>query len=191
MPASLPIDWSEVFDQIFERQSPASDDAIATVFAPLTQAEIESIISDQRNPWRVDDLRHASWKPIDPRTWALPSHSLPPQYVDFLKWSDGAAWQTGEREFSCFGCADLRSYMLNYHFPEYQPGAVPIGLDGGGIFGVFDLRTPSNHQVLAVGSGVPDWSDVLPIAETFEAFCRDTTRVADAYWSVWERLKNG
>jgi len=112
----------------------------------------------------------------------LPSEPLPEDLVAFLCWSDGAAWRTGSREFSSFGCKEIREYMLAYEFPEYMPGAIPLGLDGGGIFCALDLRAGSSSSLYAAGSGNLDWNDVCYLAPTFTDFCRGTSRIADEYF---------
>ena len=181
MSPSQSSNWDAVFDRVFERSGPADPAAIDQVFLPISPAEIVSVTAQFRNPWPVGSPQHAAHRPLDPSKWMLPRPPLPRSYVDFLLWSDGASWQTGEREFSCFGCKHLREYLLHYEFPEYMPGAVPIGLDGGGVFGVFDLRNGPSDKVWAIGSGALSWDDVVPIAESFPEFCRGTTRVGDVY----------
>lgn len=124
---------------------------------------------------------HGTYKPLDPSKWLLPRPPLPREYVEFLLWSDGASWQTGDREFGCFGCKQMREYLLHYEFPEYMPGAVPIGLDGGGVFGVLDLRNGPSEKVWAIGSGALSWDGVVLVAGSFLEFCRGTTPVGDVY----------
>ena len=176
-----PLDWSTVFDEVVERAAPASPAAIARIFDRVSDDEAAAVVAAQRSPWPANDPRHAAWSPLDPRRWTLPRGPLPKEYQDFLAWSDGASWQTGEREFSCFGCEHLREYLLHYHFPEYLPGVVPIGLDGGGVFGVFNLAESPAGAVWAIESGVPFWEDAVPIAASFEEFCRGTVRLGEAY----------
>jgi hypothetical protein len=182
MPDAHAIDWDAAFDQVYDRHAPAVAAEVAAVFAPMTAAEIAAIVAHQHNPYPEAHPLHASYRPFDPSGWALPRGRLPADYLGFLAWSDGATWQKGEREFGCFGARHLREYLLHYHFPQYMPGAAPFGLDGGGIFGVFDLRPDGAcGGVYAIGSGALDWDDAVRVAGSFAEFCQDTTRVDDLY----------
>lgn len=182
MPPEQPTDWRTLFDQVFEQTEPANASAIDAVLAPLSPPEIAAVAAELRNPWPPTSPYFASYKPLDPSKWTLPRPPLPPSYLSFLAWSDGASWQTGEREFSCFGCKHLREYLLHYHFPEYMHGALPIGLDGGGVFGVFDLRTGPSDAVWAIGSGNLGWEDATKVANNFVEFCSGRTTIGDLYW---------
>src|SRR5262245_27087877 len=124
----MAIDWTSIFDEIHERTSPATSEAIEGILAPLTEVEIASLPAIRSNPYPTGHACHSSWRRIDPRKWSLPAQPLPDDLVAFLRWSDGATWRTGSREFSCFGCKEIREYMLAYEFPEYMPGAIPLGL---------------------------------------------------------------
>lgn len=157
-------------------------DAVELVLAPLADAEVDAIVREQVNPWPSGHELHRAWKPLDPRRWLLPTGQLPIDYLGFLRWSDGASWRNGSREFACFGCEHLRQYLLHYHFPEYMPGAIPFGLDGGGLFCVFDMRSDASHPVFAIGSGAIDWSDAVPLATDFMSFCRGRTKIGDDYY---------
>jgi hypothetical protein len=170
-----------MFDRVVEQTAPADLGAMEAVLAPISSAEVAAVVADLRNPWPPTSPYFATYKPLDPSKWLLPRPPMPKPYVDFLRWSDGASWQTGEREFSCFGCKAVREYMLAYHFPEYMPGALPIGLDGGGVFGVFDLRGGPSDAVWAIESGALDWQDAVRVADGFVEFCRGRTVVGDVY----------
>ena len=62
-----------------------------------------------------------------------------------------------------------------------MPGALPIGLDGGGVFGVFDLRKGPSDAVWAIGSGASSWENAVLVAKTFVDFCRGRVAVGDVY----------
>ena len=186
MSPDKPTAWPTLFDEVFERAAPADAAAVGAVLAPLSAGEVAAVVAELRNPWPPTSPHFATYRPLDPSKWSLPRPPLPTSYVDFLAWSDGASWRTGQREFSCFGCKHLREYLLHYHFPQYMPGALPIGLDGGGVFGVFDLRDdpPRNgpsDAVWAIGSGNLGWEDAVKVADSFVEFCRGRTAVGDVY----------
>jgi hypothetical protein len=76
----------------------------------------------------------------------------------------------------------MREYLLAYQFPHYMPGAVPLGLDGGGIFAVFDTRAglrDGEYPILASGAGDLCWDDAVPLAASFAQFCEETVRIAE------------
>jgi hypothetical protein len=181
MISSAPQDWQSCFDQIFERHEPANIAAINAVLAPLSRVEASSIVATLSNPWPPSSPYYSTYIPVDPDAWNLPTQPIPFSYISFLQWADGASWQTGDRQFACFGCKHLREYLLHYHFPEYMPGALPIGLDGDGVFGFFDLRNTSSDTVWAIGSGALDWKYAVKVADSFVQFCRGTRAVGDIY----------
>lgn len=191
MSLAHPTDWSTVFDEVFERTESVDASAVGAVLASLSSTDVSAVVAELRNPWPPTSLHFATYKPLDPSKWSLPRPPLPTRYLDFLAWSDGASWQTGEREFSCFGCKHLREYMLHYHFPEYMPGALPIGLDGGGVFGVFDLRNGPSDAVWAIGSGALDWKDAVKVADSFVEFCRGRRAVGDVYSDGFAAKRRG
>ena len=96
-------DWPTLFDQLFERTDPADASAVDAVLAPLSAAEVAAVVAELRNPWPPTSPEFATYKPLDPSKWSLPRPPLPKQYVDFLAWSDGASWRTGEREVLVLG----------------------------------------------------------------------------------------
>jgi hypothetical protein len=176
-----PVKWSSIFEHVFDFGEPAEATAVGEILLPISAAEMAAVVAGLRNPWPTSDPRHFAYQPLDPSTWTLPQTRIPKVYIDFLAWSDGASWQTGEREFSCFGCKKIREYMLHYYFPEYMPCALPIGLDGGSVFGVFDLRNGPSDAVWAIGCGALSWEGAVKVAESFVGFCRGTTAISEIY----------
>jgi hypothetical protein len=182
MSLDRPIDWSTLFEKIYERSAPAKPGALDQILAPLSEADIAAIVKSQQNPWPASSPEFGMYRPFDPSRWLIPGPPVPNSNVSFLNWADGASWQTGDREFACFGCKHLREYLLAYHVPQYMPGALPFGLDGGSLFGVFDLRAGSSDAVWAVSTGNLRWRDAVRVADSFVDFCRDTTSVGDLYY---------
>ena len=81
---------------------------------------------------------------------------LPPSYVELLKLSNGGGITIGDREIAFFSPTEMREYLVAYQFPHYIPGALPFGLNGGGVFYVFDMREPmkaSDYPILAAAAG--------------------------------------
>ena len=117
-----------------------------------SREEIASVTAQLRNPWPVGDPLHATYQPIDPRGGCCRTGRSPARTSSFCSRPTVHPGRRANAEFACFGCETLREYLLHYEFPEYMPGAVPIGLDGGGVFGVFDLRDGPSDKVWAIGS---------------------------------------
>jgi hypothetical protein len=95
---------------------------------------------------------------IDYTKWSLPLFQVPNQFKALLSYSNGGLIVNGDREFGYFGKKELREYYLNYEFPFYMPGILPIAFNGGGVFYAYDLReNTQNPHIIAVSSGVLDW----------------------------------
>ena len=109
--------------------------------------------------------------------------ALPASFRDFLGFANGAWARTGAREFGFFNSESIVRYQTDYEFAEYMPGAVPLGLDGGGIFYVFDFRGPLLNDecpIWVCGSGANTWDEAAFIAPSFEQLCQGT-RAAVTY----------
>jgi len=145
----------------------------------MTGAEVAAINAQQRNPFPPADPLHARWYPFDPSQWRIPARPLPPSYRDFLLWSDGGSFRTGERRFDAFlPVGKLREYLLAYHVPQFMPGGLPFAMDGGGGFYLFDLRADSidgEYPIVFAHAGNLGWDDAVPIAQTFPDACRGDT----------------
>ncbi|NOK63443.1 MAG: hypothetical protein GFH27_549347n2 [Chloroflexi bacterium AL-W] len=97
---------------------------------------------------------------------------------------DGGLFVNKEREIGFFGAHDIRAYLLNYHFPEYMPLAVPFGLNGGGVFYVFDMRNPPSDRefpILASSAGVLDFDDSPIIAYSLAELFAGTDHIEDLF----------
>lgn len=144
-----------------------------SLFLPLNDSELSFVESARANPFA--DAFH-------PRKWWLPKFPLPESYLDFLRWSNGGAFLTGERRFDPFiPVAELRRYLLSYHFPALMPGAVPFAMDGGGCFYVFDMRqnpVGSEFPILFTSAGNLGYTDAIFVANSFEEACRGATNPA-------------
>jgi hypothetical protein len=67
--------------------------------------------------------------------------------------------------------------LLGYHLPQYMPGALPIGFNGGGTLYLLDLREPAidgEYPLVCAHAGYLAWSQQAchPVAPTFIEACR-------------------
>ncbi len=149
------IDWRAVFTTC-EREEPAS-------------------------PSELERLAAALRRELSPGE-ASESLELPRSYRSFLSWSNGGAVRTGALEFCFYGTDRILPSIVGYHFAEFMPHAIPLGLDGSGNFAAFDVRSPltdDEYPVVAVAAGNLGFDESAPLATSFEAFCRSRERVED------------
>jgi len=147
--------------------------------------EIESFLSSPLNESELEELKDlsATIGDVDYKAWELPELKLPNEYIKLLKYANGGELTNGEREFGFFGKKEIRDYYLRYMFPEWQPKAVPIGFNGGGVFYAYDLRQDlDNPPIIATASGVLDWGDSVILGTTLEeVFTKDTNIENELY----------
>lgn len=138
---------------------------------PLSAAEIESLEILCRNSVKVDF-----------REWKLPNYKIPSEYIDLLKYSCGGLLCNGNREFGFFGPKEIREYYLNYMFPEYLPEAVPVGLNGGGVFYAYDFRSAENRvPIIATPAGALDWDESILLGYSLEEVFSKSTSIEDEF----------
>ncbi len=107
---------------------------------------------------------------------------LPNSYIDLLAISNGGGIAVGDREIAYFAKDSMRNYMIDYQFPVYMPYALPFGLNGGGVFYIFDMRKPAidgEFPILAVSSGNLCYDDAPTIAHSIPELIADQTNVED------------
>ena len=178
------IDWHAVFDEK-DLSPPATSDELVCLQDDLvrspSQQEIESVLRSQSNPWPSSHPLHMGWQPVSPVDWSMPGVPLPSAYLDFLRRANGGWTRRGQREFSFFPSSQVREFLLSYGFPRWMPGAIPLGLDGGGLFAVLDARQgpAAEYPVLVVAAGVLDFAESAPLGAGFVEFCMGTTSLAD------------
>lgn len=185
------MDWATVFEEAHPQ--PGAADAIiarfvAEVTRPVSATEIRQVNRGQRNPFPPGDPFYASWRPFDAAAWAIPARPLPPAYLSFLRWSNGGEFRTGERWFQFFPAVDpgsgVRAMLVGYHIPQHMPGAVPVGMNGGGTFYLLDMRQPAvagEYPVVCARAGALGWKPETCrlVADSFLAACRGTRNVED------------
>ncbi len=170
------FEWSEIFDQDDKCDGASEEDLRllqASLSRPLSEDEIRLI-----NETRVDA--------VDPESWKLPDAPLPQSYLRFLRWSNGGEFVRGDRQISPFFQASwVREYLVGYAIPQYMPGAVPIGFDGGGNFYLLDMRSPAvggEYPILfSHGGSLGYGDDSLLVATSFYALCLGTTNPSEIH----------
>ncbi len=178
------IDWHAVFDEE-DLSPPATPDELARLqddlVRPLSEREVEAVLRSQSNPWPSSHPLHMGWQPMSPAGWSLPGVPLPGAYLDFLRRGNGGWTRRGQREFSFFPSSQVREFLLSYGFPRYMPCAIPLGLDGSGLFAVFDARRgpAAEYPVLVVAAGVLDFAESALLGAGFAEFCAGSTPLAD------------
>jgi hypothetical protein len=185
------VDWSSLFDETYPKPG-ASVETLArfvrTIGEPLSGREVTAINRQQTNPFPADDPLHASFRRFDAAAWIIPNRSLPKSYLNFLSWSNGGEFCTGQRWFQFFPAIDsghgVRAMLLAYCLPEYMPGSLPIAFNGGGTLYLFDMREPAidgEYPVVCSHSGSLRWraDSHVRIADSFREACQGTVNVDD------------
>jgi hypothetical protein len=184
------INWTSVFDEAYPQPgaSPAEIAALVEqVKQPLSTAEITEINSSQQNPFPKNDALYNIYRPFDPRSWQIPRRSLPPTYLNFLRWSNSGEFGNGKRWIQFEHASRLRRLLIGYQVPEYMPAAVPFGLDGSGVLYLFDMRQPPTHgeyPILVAAAGNLNYDDAVVIAHSFLELCRGTTSAYAVLYSL-------
>lgn len=109
---------------------------------------------------------------------------LPASYFAFLERHDGAEGDLGVRPgwFVVWPAETARVATEDYGLPEYLPGHVAFGSNGGGELFVFERRTDDADRpvfmVPAIGMAL---SERVPVATSFVEFQRQMGKIlADA-----------
>jgi len=89
--------------------------------------------------------------------------SLPPDYREFLAWSNGGYGIIGEHYVSLEAVEDIPQYNEQYQIGKYLPNVIAIGSNRGGECYAFDYRDNRENPPLVQ---VP-FGDLEPDAVTF------------------------
>jgi len=133
---------------------------------PYTEGEFKTI-SDHSNGKKVTDFQ------------IPPYLRLPEEYKQLLAYSNGGGIINGEREFGFFSLEGIREMYLTYGFLIWAPDFLPIALNGGGKFYVYDFRNPQNAPpVLLVPAGsIGDDEGFVFLGNTLDEVLSKTTNV--------------
>ncbi len=174
-------DWPRIFEELYPVPGAGEHEIsllVHTFGVALSAEELSAIRSGQINPYPPTHPLYASYAPFDPRRWKFPAGALPADYLDFLSWSNGGEFRTGDRWFQFFPATDpvhgLRAMLLAYRIPQYMPFALPFAMDGGGGFYLFDMRDPADEPpIVWAHAGSFGWApdEHVPLAASFLAAC--------------------
>lgn len=183
------IEWPSIFEERYPTAGANAHELAVLVRSfgeALSAEELHFIKTGQSNPYPPSHPLYASYSPFDPRRWKFPLGTLPAEYMDFLSWSNGGEFRTGERWFQFFPAVDpdhgVRAMLLAYHIPEYMPLALPFAMDGGGGIYLFDMRDPASAPpIVWAHAGNLGWAsdEHAPLAPNFLAACRGKTAPED------------
>lgn len=106
-------------------------------------SSLNKLIQDAMSEDELIESEEGGTFTTKPSDWVVSLRDLPSSYVDLLCYSDSGGIVNGEREIGYFGSSELREYLLSYQFPDYMQGCLPFGMNGGGVFYIFDMRESS------------------------------------------------
>jgi hypothetical protein len=93
---------------------------------------------------------------------------LPPDYQDFLRWSDGGEGQVGTHYLSLWPTDEIVKLNDDYEIGNYLLGVIGIGTDGGGECYAFDYRKEQeNPPFVRVPLADLCVESIVPLADTF------------------------
>lgn len=170
----MSLDWLSLVT-VNHKSEAITEDALSSAAsflgAPLNKEEISEL-----------DNLCSSNSDINYLNWELPNYVLPCEYIELLKFSNGGNFNNGDREIGFFGLSEIRDYYLRYLFPEYQPGAIPIGFNGGGTFYAYDLRNPTDTPtIIATSSGCLDWDEIAVLGTSLKQVFSKTIDIDDEF----------
>ena len=162
-------------DSVFYDRQPGLDIATAAELNAFLQAPFNDDEVSRLSMYLDDD--HAASIARKPEI-----RDLPNTYLDLLAISHGGGIAIGEREIAYFDSESIRNYLIDYQFPVYMPCALPFGLNGGGVFYVFDMREPAIDQeypIVAASSGNLCYDDAPTIARSVPELLSESTNIED------------
>lgn len=168
------MDWKNIFDREFHKNQGATQEEIdsfcTTWNRELSPEEIKEI----------NDNQSKRYQPFDPSLWIIPKKTFPTSYLEFLQYSNGGEFGSGDRYFQFFSTYDLREMNFAYEFPEYVESFISFAMDGCGNHLVFDMRQDKindEYPILAVSSVYLDYDASKLIGSSFLEVCKAKTSI--------------
>lgn len=118
--------------------------------------------------WHLND--GASEEVLQAAALAL-GHTLPEDYVRFLRMNDGGEGFVGEHYLILWRAEELSQFNAEYEVAQDAPGLLLFGSTGGGEGYGFDTRDPSMPVVRVPFIGM-DWRYAKPMASGLEDLLR-------------------
>lgn len=109
--------------------------------------------------------------------------SLPEDYKEFLRFTDGYAGPIGEGYIDLFAAQQIAEMQRGYEVEQNVPGFLLIGSNGGGEAFGFDKRTHP-WKVAMLPFIVMDWKDSIFAGNTFADFLNRQLNGEDLFASV-------
>jgi SMI1 / KNR4 family (SUKH-1) len=98
-------------------------------------------------------------------------HTLPSDYANFLRASNGGEGFVGDNYLALWKAEELKQLNDEYQVPEYAPGLLLFGSDGGGEAYAFDTRQAPWTVVQMPFVGM-DLRYARPVGSGFTEFLR-------------------
>ncbi len=124
----------------------------------------------------MDELPGADRQPIDMFVQDLDGQSIPEDYLDLMRYSNGMVGCPGEEAYLLLHRLDeLPKINAAACVNELAPGMLIFGSDGGGMTYAFDTRSEP-AKIVEVPSEILGWDEVWTTWDDFEAFITDLSR---------------
>ncbi|EHQ07925.1 SMI1/KNR4 family protein [Leptonema illini] len=97
--------------------------------------------------------------------------TLPPDYIEFLKISNGGEGFVGAEYMILYRGEDLMQTNAEYHVDENAPGIFLFGSNGGGEALAFDLRDENRIDYVLIPF-MFDYNDIIVLGSSFSGFIK-------------------
>jgi hypothetical protein len=126
---------------------------------------VKDLIKRLRRNW---EKRRGASETALVRTEKLLGVSFPEDYKEFLRWSNGGEGSFGDYALFLWSTDDLICDNDDYEIPQWLPGVIGIGSDGGGNAYILDFRkSPEFPRLAVVPMGALSDECVEPLGDSF------------------------
>ncbi|HEY1194387.1 SMI1/KNR4 family protein [Flavobacterium sp.] len=164
--------WFDKFE-FFDKQPGLTEPIPEDLFTkPYSETELETL----------NKIRNLYPEGMAPDIIEIPKEiKIPEEYVELLRYCNGGGILNGDREFGYFSMTDIREMYIAYGFPFWAPEFLPIALNGGGKFYVYDFRKEQTPSILVVSSGNIGYDDDCWgfLGNTLEEVLNNTNNIED------------